>query len=71
MSVEVGGGAGVPIFCVRYAACLRYRVPIDQVPLAIDEFRALCGCRCAEGRTVLRGAEELRGKGIPTAPGHG
>ena len=41
------------------------RAPLiaDQVPLAIDEFPALfIAAACARGRTVLRGAEELRVK---------
>ena len=38
-------------------------IPHDQVPLAIDEFPALfVAAACAEGRTVLRGAHELRVK---------
>jgi 3-phosphoshikimate 1-carboxyvinyltransferase len=39
------------------------RIPEDQVPLAIDEFPALfIAAACAEGETVLTGAEELRVK---------
>lgn len=38
-------------------------IPEDQVPLAIDEFPALfIAAACAEGRTVLTGAHELRVK---------
>ena len=38
-------------------------IPEDQVPLAIDEFPALfVAAACANGRTVLTGAEELRVK---------
>lgn len=38
-------------------------IPPDQVPLAIDEFPALfIAAACAEGETVLTGAEELRVK---------
>ncbi len=38
-------------------------IPEDQVPLAIDEFPALfIAAACAEGRTVLSGAHELRVK---------
>ncbi len=38
-------------------------IPLEQVPLAIDEFPALfIAAACAEGVTVLRGAEELRVK---------
>lgn len=36
-------------------------IPVDQVPLAIDEFPAiLIAAACAEGETRLVGAEELR-----------
>jgi 3-phosphoshikimate 1-carboxyvinyltransferase len=39
------------------------RIPEDQVPLAIDEFPAIfIAAACAEGETVLTGAEELRVK---------
>jgi 3-phosphoshikimate 1-carboxyvinyltransferase len=39
------------------------RIPQDQVPLAIDELPAiLVAAACAEGETVLTGAEELRVK---------
>jgi 3-phosphoshikimate 1-carboxyvinyltransferase len=38
-------------------------IPVDQVPLAIDEFPAIfIAAACAEGRTLLTGAEELRVK---------
>ncbi len=38
-------------------------IPVDQVPLAIDEFPALfIAAACARGETVLTGAEELRVK---------
>ena len=38
-------------------------IPREQVPLAIDEFPALfIAAACADGVTVLRGAEELRVK---------
>ncbi len=39
------------------------RIPLDQVPLAIDEFPAIfIAAACAEGETILTGAEELRVK---------
>ena len=39
------------------------RIPQDQVPLAIDELPAiLIAAACADGETVLTGAEELRVK---------
>ena len=48
---------------MRYAPLKGIDIPVDQVPLAIDEFPVLfIAAACAEGRTVLRGAEELRVK---------
>jgi len=48
---------------VRYAPLRGIEIPEDQVPLAIDEFPALfVAAACAQGQTVLRGAEELRVK---------
>jgi 3-phosphoshikimate 1-carboxyvinyltransferase len=59
---EVGGEPVADIH-VRYAPLKGIEIPQDQVPLAIDEFPALfIAAACAEGRTVLRGAEELRVK---------
>jgi 3-phosphoshikimate 1-carboxyvinyltransferase len=47
-----------------YPAMLRgAEIPPELVPLAIDEFPALfVAAACAEGRTVVTGAEELRHK---------
>lgn len=57
------GGEPVADITVRYAALKGIDIPEDQVPLAIDEFPALfIAAACAEGRTVLTGAEELRVK---------
>jgi 3-phosphoshikimate 1-carboxyvinyltransferase len=57
------GGEPVADIRVRYAPLKGIEIPPDQVPLAIDEFPALfIAAACAEGRTVLRGAEELRVK---------
>ena len=57
------GGEPVADVRVRYAGLKGIEIPLDQVPLAIDEFPALfIAAACAEGRTVLRGAEELRVK---------
>ncbi len=57
------GGEPVADIHVRYAPLMGIEIPIDQVPLAIDEFPALfIAAACATGRTVLRGAEELRVK---------
>lgn len=59
---EVGGEPVADIH-VRYAPLAGIDIPRDQVPLAIDEFPALfIAAACATGRTVLRGAEELRVK---------
>ena len=57
------GGEPVADIRVRYAPLKGIDIPEDQVPLAIDEFPVLfIAAACAEGRTVLRGAEELRVK---------
>jgi 5-enolpyruvylshikimate-3-phosphate synthase len=48
---------------VRYAPLKGISIPEDQVPLAIDEFPVLfIAAACAEGKTILTGAEELRVK---------
>ncbi|KAA6187079.1 3-phosphoshikimate 1-carboxyvinyltransferase [Thiohalocapsa marina] len=48
---------------VRPAPLRGIEIPADQVPLAIDEFPALfIAAACAEGETLLTGAEELRVK---------
>lgn len=57
------GGEPVGDLRVRSAPLRGIRIPQDQVPLAIDEFPALfVAAACAEGETVLTGAEELRVK---------
>jgi 3-phosphoshikimate 1-carboxyvinyltransferase len=57
------GGEPVADLRVRAAPLRGIRIPEDQVPLAIDEFPALfVAAACAEGETVLTGAEELRVK---------
>jgi len=57
------GGEPVADLKVRSAQLKGIDIPEDQVPLAIDEFPVLfIAAACAEGRTVLRGAEELRVK---------
>ncbi len=57
------GGEPVADIRVRHAPLRGIEIPLSQVPLAIDEFPALfIAAACAEGRTVLRGAEELRVK---------
>jgi 3-phosphoshikimate 1-carboxyvinyltransferase len=57
------GGEPVADLRVRAADLQGIDIPEDQVPLAIDEFPVLfIAAACANGRTVLRGAEELRVK---------
>jgi 3-phosphoshikimate 1-carboxyvinyltransferase len=57
------GGEPVADLCVRSASLKGIRIPEEQVPLAIDEFPALfIAAACAQGETVLTGAEELRVK---------
>jgi len=57
------GGEPVADIRIRHAKLKGINIPEDQVPLAIDEFPVLfVAAACAEGRTVLTGAEELRVK---------
>jgi 3-phosphoshikimate 1-carboxyvinyltransferase len=57
------GGEPVADLRVRGSTLTGIDIPEDQVPLAIDEFPALfVAAACARGRTVLRGAAELRVK---------
>ena len=57
------GGEPVADLRVRYAPLKGIAIPEAQVPLAIDEFPAIfVAAACAEGETVLTGAEELRVK---------
>lgn len=57
------GGEPVADLHVRASQLRGIEIPESEVPLAIDEFPALfVAAACAEGRTVLRGAEELRVK---------
>jgi 3-phosphoshikimate 1-carboxyvinyltransferase len=57
------GGEPVADIRVKYAPLSGITIPEEQVPLAIDEFPALfIAAACAEGETVLTGAEELRVK---------
>jgi 3-phosphoshikimate 1-carboxyvinyltransferase len=63
MDERVIGGEPVADLRVRSAELSGIDIPEDQVPLAIDEFPVLfIAAVCATGRTVLRGAEELRVK---------
>ncbi len=57
------GGEPVADLRVRAAKLKGIEIPEDLVPLAIDEFPVLfVAASVAEGRTVLRGAQELRVK---------
>lgn len=57
------GGEPVADIRVRHAPLTGIEIPLDQVPLAIDELPVLfIAAACAAGRTVLRGAQELRVK---------
>lgn len=57
------GGEPVADLRVRYAPLHGIRIPEELVPLAIDEFPALfVAAACAQGETLLTGAEELRVK---------
>jgi 3-phosphoshikimate 1-carboxyvinyltransferase len=57
------GGEPVADIRVRYAPLKGIDIPVDQVPLAIDEMPVLfIAAACASGRTTLRGAQELRVK---------
>lgn len=57
------GGEPVGDIRVKYAPLKGIHIPEDQVPLAIDEFPVLfIAAACAEGETILTGAEELRVK---------
>lgn len=57
------GGEPVADIRVRSAQLKGIHIPEEQVPLAIDEFPVLfIAAACAEGETVLTGAEELRVK---------
>ena len=57
------GGEPVADIRVKSAKLKGIKIPEDQVPLAIDEFPAIfVAASCAEGETILTGAEELRVK---------
>ncbi|OQX37538.1 MAG: bifunctional prephenate dehydrogenase/3-phosphoshikimate 1-carboxyvinyltransferase [Oceanospirillales bacterium LUC14_002_19_P2] len=60
---QVVGGEPVADIRVRSAQLKGIEIPQELVPLAIDEFPVLfVAAACAEGKTLLRGAEELRVK---------
>lgn len=57
------GGEPVADLQVRSSELKGIRIPVEQVPLAIDEFPAIfIAAACAEGETILTGARELRVK---------
>ncbi len=57
------GGEPIADLRVRSAPLHGIEIPPALVPLAIDEFPAIfIAAACAEGETILRGAEELRVK---------
>ena len=63
LNERVIGGEPVADIRVRSSQLHGIQIPEDQVPLGIDEFPALfIAAACAEGETVLTGAEELRVK---------
>ncbi len=63
LNPRLAGGEPVADLRVRHAPLHGVQIPEDLVPLAIDEFPALfIAAACAEGITVLTGAEELRVK---------
>jgi 3-phosphoshikimate 1-carboxyvinyltransferase len=63
LNERVSGGEPVADLRVQSAPLQGIEIPLDQVPLAIDEFPVLfVAAACAQGETILRGAEELRVK---------
>ena len=63
LNESVVGGEPVADLHVKYSPLKGIHIPEAQVPLAIDEFPAIfVAAACAEGETVLTGAEELRVK---------
>lgn len=62
-NLREAGGEPVADLRVRHARLKGVEIPQALVSLAIDEFPVLfVAAACAEGRTVLRGAQELRVK---------
>ncbi|MBS0358839.1 MAG: 3-phosphoshikimate 1-carboxyvinyltransferase [Proteobacteria bacterium] len=57
------GAEPVADIAVRYSPLKGIEIPLEWVPLAIDEFPILfIAAACAKGKTLLRGAAELRVK---------
>lgn len=60
---RVWGGEPVADIYVKHAPLKGIDIPVELVPLAIDEFPAIfIAASCAEGQTILHGAKELRCK---------
>ena len=63
LNERIVGGEPVADLHVKYSELNGIEIPQEQVPLAIDEFPVLfIAAACAQGETLLRGAEELRVK---------
>ena len=63
INTRVVGGEPVADLRIRSSALRGVAIPEELVPLAIDEFPVLfVAAACAEGQTILTGAEELRVK---------
>lgn len=63
LDVREIGGEEVADIHVRASDLQGIEVPLEYVPRAIDEFPALfIAAACAQGETIVRGAEELRVK---------
>jgi 3-phosphoshikimate 1-carboxyvinyltransferase len=63
LNERLAGGEPVADIRVRSSVLKGIAIPEEQVPLAIDEFPAIfVAAACAEGTTLLTGAEELRVK---------
>lgn len=63
LNERIVGGEPVADIRVRSATLTGVQVPEELVPLAIDEFPVLfVAAACADGQTVVTGAEELRVK---------
>lgn len=59
----VAGGEPVADLRIQSADLQGIDIPVELVPLAIDEFPAIfVAAACAQGETTLRGAEEMRVK---------
>ena len=62
-NARLSGAEPVADLLVRKSALTGIRVPVELVPIAIDELPVLfIAAACAEGETLITGAEELRVK---------